>query len=505
MLSNKRHFAYNLLTSYGNTVISSILAFVSVPIALSYWGSELYGIWTILTSFATYITASGLGIDSATGLLMTKNTDFKIKISILHKGIKLLLITTLIAACIITVLTIIVPDWFKIIGKMDDSNYPIAKISALIFVAGILINLPLSAVSNSLQAVGKAYVCTLINTLQTILSFLVILIIVTIKLSLPFYVFLVQSVTVLCSLIKLLIVLIIIKKQKNNIENTCITDSEDNHYKAILKMGMNMSLSGLALLLIPNFSNLIISNNIDVKSLVPYSLSYKLFSTILLFVSNMNVALAPLLGSEYGKKNWDWLIRTYKRMFYSSTTLAVFCVLGVIWFSKPFVKLWTGSFENYAGNLISIVLGLYFLIAVFSNINHVIINAFNYTNKVWLVSWADGMIFLLSSQIMIKSIGVISVPLGLCAGGLLISSWAYPFLVYRRTEKKFKYDFKYLHKLLLVFLVSIFLFFIISNLRLSFVLITIMEIFGMIITTLLLFLILPNELKKTVITKIKKI
>lgn len=505
MLSKKRHFTYNLIATYGNTILAAFLSFVSVPVALTYWGDELYGVWTILTSFTTYIAASGLGIDTATGVLMTKNADIRVKIGILKKGVKLLVFASFVAAFIIVVLTIMIPDWFKIIGKMDELNYPVVKISSLIFIAGIIINLPLNAVSNSLQAFGKAYVGSMIATLQAILTFLSILVTVALGLSLPFYVLLVQSLGILCNLLKLLIVLETIKKEKRVCDiNTCdYLDADDNHYKSILKTGINMSLYGLAFLFVPNISNLIISNNIDVKALVPYSLSYKLFSTLMLFVSNMNIALSPLLGSEFGKENWDWLIRTYKKMFYVSITFGAFLVLGCIWLSRTFIRLWTGSFYNYAGSAVSILLGIYFFIGVLSNINHVILNAFNYTSKVWLISWTDGILFLLSSLILIKRCGVIGVALGLSGAAFVVSSWAYPFIIYRRTEKRFRYDFKYLMRILFVFSASIVSFLFVSKLDLSFMVSAFFEITGVAVTAFILILILPGELRVVLLSKIR--
>lgn len=506
MLSNKRHFAYNILTSYGNTVITSVLAFVSVPIALKYWGNELYGIWIILTSFATYITASGLGIDSATGLLMTKNNSLAVKQAILKKGVKLLICSSFLAICIIVLITVIIPDWFKIIGKMDESNYPIAKISALIFITGIIINLPLSAVSNSLQAFGKVYISTLINSLQSVLCFIAIIFTSTLKLSLPLYVLQVQIITIFCNLLKLIVVVCTIKKEQNSnsISEIGFIDSPDNHYGSILKMGINLSLCGLAVLLVPNLSNLIISNNIDINALIPYSLLYKLFSTIIVFATNMNCSLAPLLGIEYGKGNWEWLTRTYNKMFYVSTTLSAFLILNVIWFSRTFITIWTGASENYAGILITIILGFYFFITVFSNMNNVVINSFNYTNKIWLISWADGFIFLLFSILLIKKLGVLSVPLGLFVGALSVSSWAYPLVIYRRTEKRFKYDFKYLLKLLVVFCSSVIVFIVFSYFNLSILLMTVLDFFGMLITVIFLFIIMPIDVRIVILSKIKK-
>ena len=465
-ITKKRHFIYNLLSSYGNNIIASILSFISVPIALNYWGSELYGVWTILISFATYITVSGLGIDSATGLLMTKNPELKTKVSILKKGVRLLVCCSVIASVIIVLLTLFVPDWFRIIGKMDEDNYPVAKISACIFIAGIIINLPLCAVSNSLASFGKAYIGNLVGTFQAVFGFVIILITVGLKLSLPFYVLLFSCNTIFCSLIKVFIVLIIIRKLKNEDIILEKQPSEDNHYKAILRMGINMSLYGTALLLIPNISNLIITNNLDVKSLVPYNLSYRLFIIVIGLVQNITQSLSPLFGTEFGKGNWNWLQKTYRTLFYTFIPLTVFVLLGVIWLSRPFIGLWTGSFDNYAGNLISIVLASYFLIVMLSHINHIIINAFNYTDKVWIISWCDGLLFLVSSTLLIKKFGVLSVPLALCIGAYFVSSWAYPLLVYKRSDKRIIYDFKYLAKNIMLFIVSICVFLFVSNLKL---------------------------------------
>lgn len=503
MISNKRHFAYNLLSSYANTIIASVLSFVSVPIALKYWGNEVYGIWTILTTFSTYIMASGLGIDVSTALLMTKNSSMNIKVSILKKGIRLLICCSIFAICVVTLLTFAFPDWYKIIGKMNESNYPIARISALIFITGIIVNLPLSAIANSLQSFGKAYVGTLITTLQSVLAFCSILLTVALKLSLPFYIFIISSNTIFCSLLKSIIVVITIHKTpKDSVEVQEI--SNDNHYKTILKMGFNMSLYGFALLIIPNISNLIISNNIDVASLVPYSLSYKLFSLVTSFVSSTNGALSPLLGAEYGKNNWEWLKTTYKKMFTVSVSLGVFVILGVIWLSKPFILLWTGNIDNYAGNVISILLGLYFFVIILSNINHVIINSFNYTNKVWLISWLDGVIFLLTSMFFVKKFGVVSVPSGLCFGAYLVSAWAYPMLIYKRSEKRFIYDFRHLFKNLMVFVISVLIFLLIANLNLSFAMTTILDFIGIIITAISIFLILPNEIRHDLFIKFRR-
>lgn len=508
MESKTKQFILNLFSSYGSTIITAILSFISVPIALNYWGREVYGIWTILTSFATYITASGLGIDTSTGILMTKNSNLYIKLSILKKGIKLLIICSIIMGIFITILTILFPNWLKIIGKMDEANYPIVKTSALIFIAGIIINLPLSAIANSLQAFGKAYMNTLIGLIQVIVNFFIILITVFLNFSLPFYILLTVINTFCCNFIKFIYLLLLVRKLNKNkdylVSNDIDNNSKnDNRYRTILKTGINMSLYGLAIMLVPNFSNLIISNNVDVSSLVPYSMSYKLYTTVIYLATNTNVALAPLLGQEYGNKNWDWLQKNYKRMFYTSVFISIVLILGVIWFSKPFIYIWTGSLDNYPGNTISILLGLYFFVYVMNNLNLVVINSFNYTNKGWIISWADGAIFLLTSLFFVKRIGVLGIPLGLCLGIYFASSWLYPLWVYKKTDKRFKYDFKYLAKNICVLVISFTVFMFISNLNMSLIIQLLIDFVCFSVNLFVLFFMLPKDIKNLLLNKIR--
>lgn len=509
METKKRQFILNLFSSYGSSLITAVLSFISVPIALNYWGREIYGIWTILTSFSTYIMASGLGIDTSTGILMTKNSKLEIKISILKKGIRLLVLCSVIMGILLILITCLFPDWMKIIGKMDESNYPIAKISGLLFIAGIIINLPLSAVANSFQAFGRAYMNTLLGMIQVIMNFAIIIITALCKLSLPFYILLTIINTFCCNLIKLLYLIFLIQKllRNPNQEKSIINNSDseiDNKYSTILKTGINMSLYGLAIMLVPNFSNLIISNNVDVSSLVPYSMAYKLYITVIFFATNTNVALAPLMGQEYGHGNWEWLQKNYKRMFYTSISFSIFLIFGVIWFSKPFIYLWTGSINNYPGKAIIILLGIYFFVYVMNNLNLVVINSFNYTNKVWLISWAEGCVFLVSSLFLVKKIGVVGTPIGLCMGIIFISSWLYPLWVYKKTEKRFIYDFIFLSKYLAIFIFGIIVYIIFNSFNLSLLLQLLVDFIGFCICVLLLLIFLPQEIKQPLLSKLKK-
>lgn len=509
MISNKKHFMLNLLTSYGNTLLNAVLSFVSVPLALNYWNREIYGIWTIITSFSTYIAACGLGIDSATGILATKNSDYNVKLQIVKKGFKLLLLCSFVIFGLLFLCSLIFPDWVRLIGKMDETNYPLVKKVVIIFILGLIINLPFNTIANSLQSIGKTYINSLLGTVISIINFVIILITISFKLSLPIYVLLQSINTILFSLIKLVLFFIFFDKGKKeyysklNVINK--TKSPENSYKVIFFTGINMCIYGLVIMLVPNLSNLLISNKIDVKSVVPYSMSYKLYSTIALFWSNMNIAVSPIIGKEFGNDNWEWLKQNYKRMFECTLAISIFLITGVMWLSKPFILIWTGSLINYAGAKVSVVLALYFFIYALTNLNLCIINPCNYVKNIWVISWMDGIIFIISSSLLVNYIGVVAIPVGLFLGSLLSSSWGYPLILYKRSNRVFKYDFNDFTKYVLVFVISITLFIFNEIFNKNFAFQIFVDFLGIIATIIALFSILSRDFKHKLIKKIFKV
>lgn len=507
MKSNKKHFILNLISSYGNTLLTAILSFISVPIALHYWDRELYGVWTILLSFSSYISASGLGIDCSTGILATKNSNYDIKLSIVKKGFKLLFICSIFVGLILAGITIFIPDWLKLVGNMETTNFPIVKKAGIIFIIGLIVNLPFNSVANSLQSIGKAYLNTFIGTLQSVINFLIILVTVNLKLTLPVYVLLQSLNMIAMSIVKVIVFMILYNKEKvlyyQEHKDEVIIENNDNRYKTILFTGINLSIYGMALMLVPNLSNLIITNYVDVKSVVPYSMSYKLYSTVALFWSSMNIAMSPIMGQEFGKNNWEWIQLNYKRMFITTIAVAIFVICGVMWLGKPFIYIWTGSFDNYPGYLISIFLAMYFFIYALTNLNLVLINAFNYVKGIWIFSWLDGIIFIISSILLIKGVGITGVSIGLFLGSLFISSWGYPLIVYMRSEKRLIYDFKVLMRYLILFMFSVFAYILVEKYINDIIVQVIIDFIGIIITSIMIFILLPKKVRNIILIKVK--
>lgn len=453
MKDNKKHYQFNLFSQYSLTLITSVLGFISAPIALNYWKVEQYGVWAIITSLAAYLAISGLGVDVAAGILMTKNNSSRIKKQIFIKSLFVIILTTFLFFCLIMLLNFIVPDWIRFLGKMDQKLIPTVKVTAVIFIGFFLINLPFGVVANSFSAYKKAYLNNMLNTLLGLLLFIALLVVVYVGGSLVLYALLYGGITLFVNILKCF-VHCGVARGYDFPEDENPESENDNTYRAIVVTGARLSLYGIALMVSSNISNLIISNSIDVASVTPYQLTYKLYFLAFTFLTAINLSAAPLFGKEFAGKNWEWLVDKYNTFFIVSVFAGGGIWLGGMLFLKDIINVWVGE-QGYAGISTVIFLGAWIFTSCISNINYVVVNSFNYTKGIALISWSEAFVFISSSVILIRYAGIAGVAAGLLIGASFVTQWALPLMIFRRSERRLKYNFRFLFLLLSSFILFI--------------------------------------------------
>jgi O-antigen/teichoic acid export membrane protein len=452
MDDNSKHYKLNLFSQYALTFVTSILGFFSAPISLNYWKVEQFGIWAIITSFAAYFAISGLGVDTAAGILMTKNNSAIIKKQIFRKSLTIIVSTTSIFIFAIIIINAIQPNWIFFLGKMDKELEPIARQTFLIFVLFFIINVPFGVVNNGFSAYKKSYINNLINILYSIMLFTILLITIYYEFRLPTYALLSGMAALVINLAKYAIY----RKVSKNYSfrgTTRPASTKDHSYRTILSTGIRLSLYGMALLIPTSISNLIISNSISVGSVTPYQLTYKLFYVAFAFLSAINLSAAPLYGKEFSSNNWKWIVAKYESFFMLSVLVGGGIWLGGMLFLKDIIYIWVGH-QGYAGILTVALLGAWIFVSSLSNVNYIIINSLNYTKGIALISWFEVIIFIISSFILVQHLGIAGIAASLLIGSLLVTQWALPAMLYRKSQKKLRYNPKILIIILLSFIVT---------------------------------------------------
>jgi len=217
----------------------------------------------------------------------------------------------------------------------------------------------------------------------------------------------------------------------------------------ILITGVRLWLYGMALMVTQNIGSLIISNHLSINQVTPYILTYKIFSLLFTIVTMTNISAAPMLGREYSIGNWPWIIQMHKKLFISTLFLNGAIWIGSIMFLKDVIRVWVGA-TGYAGFLTTVLLGAWFLLHGLSNLNYVVINAFNYTKKISLISWLETIVFIIVSTLLIGSVGIAAIPIGLLCGTIIGPLWALPYIIHKRSKGSLKYDINAFKKALIV-------------------------------------------------------
>jgi O-antigen/teichoic acid export membrane protein len=451
--TNKKQFILNFLSSYSGSAISALVGIVSAPISLNYWHVERYGVWAVITSMAAYLSASGIGIDVACGILMTKNASISKKELIFSRCLKLLVYCAALFGLIFVVFTIINPSWLHVLGKMSEETYQEASKAAVVFIISFFLGLPFGAVSNAIVAYQKAYYGNFLNALAPVASLGVLLITVSLKLDMFAYAIISCSLLLVINICRCFLLSIAKKKYSYNAGN--VNDSDkDTSYDMIIRTGLHLSFYSIALMISSNIGNLIISNKIDSAHVTPYSIATKLFSICFMFVATTIASAMPLVGKELSLGNWPWIKKTHKSLYMVTIFMCGAIWLGGVLFLKPIIGIWVGL-QGYPGLLTVIMLGAFYFFYGLEYTNNIITNALNYTRKLGLISWAEMIIYLGTTFSLINIIGISAIPLGLLISNLAVAFWAFPSLIKRRSNGALAYDKKIFVSMLIVVLSSV--------------------------------------------------
>jgi len=444
-MNNKKNYLYNLSSGLSGTIISSILGLITVPIALRYWGDSKYGVWILLTQMVSYLSVSNLGINTTATILMTKNPSVHEKLKIFRMSLKLMLTFTTGIFLLIVFMYIKMGDFNFILGKVDDGIIYEAQRTLVIMGIFFFINLPFSLVTSICQSFQKMYVDNLFYMINVVFSFLNLILVIQLKMNLIEYAVINGIISVLLNLFKAIYIGNVIKKIKVNYLDT--NNSENSiSYKELLTISLRFFVIGISSFAIWNFDFIIIGNYLGSKEVALYSIAFKLFQFIFVFLSYLSSSLIPIFGREFGLNNWDWIKNTY-----NTTTLIFSMIGGLTWlgsllFFKEFIYIWAGK-TSFVGIVPIFFLGAYSYLISTVNLNSGIINSFNYTKGTYLISIIEASIKIISSIVLIKILKSSSaLAIATFLSSILCVFWILPLIIKKKSKNKIIFEKKLVRK-----------------------------------------------------------
>ena len=437
---------FTLISGLGGVVFSILLNLVTIPISLYYWKADRYGIWVLLTSILLYLGMTNLGLNTSAAVLMGKNPKISDKMKILRRSLLILLFSTGVILAAFYALNLVTKDWINIIGKIPNNLKDETFSACVILVIFYLLSLPFSLLSAVYTGFQKVYIENIFNIALNIVNFLVLIVVIVLKGNLIYYSALWGISLVVFNVTKYLFFYFSIyrKLPKERYDEKRFANSE-TEYKTIFSTGIRFFFIGIASTIVWNTDNLVISNFISLQSVVPYFITFKLFSVIYGVIFQVSGSLMPLLAKEYGNNNIDWINKIYSSFLVLIAVIGGATWIGGILFFRDFITLWAGS-SSYAGLFTVIALGGYSYLLGMSILNFGIVNSFNYTGIAPFVAWGEAIIKIVFSIGLGKIWGLAGVAMGTFLGSLCSPTWALPIWIRKRSAGKIFYDFVFLRK-----------------------------------------------------------
>ena len=337
----------NILFSYLFYGISLLVSFFSIPYLLELLSDNQYGAWITIFSVLTWFTYLDFGISQGLRnklpvLLKNKNTN-EIKALIKSAYFVTFLISVFLFLFIILFSLII--D-FKYIFNLIDNPIP-ENINALVVLIVFLFGFQFSTnnIVGILHANLESRYIILIDSCSKLIMFLGILILLYLEIS---SLYLLAIITILSRVIFLSYFTYRFMK-KNNLKLNLfqINDFKEKiilvkSQKALLFNSFDFFVIGLSTIFLLNSSNFLISYWFSPAEVIPFSISFKLFSSLLILFYLFLAPFWSAITKAFLCDDSVWINNILKKMIFSYLLFVI--IVSIIYKISPLIyAFWIGN------------------------------------------------------------------------------------------------------------------------------------------------------------------
>lgn len=384
----------NILFSFANKGLSVVVSFLLVTVTLQYVDSVKYGIWLTISSIVGWASFFDFGFAHG---FRNKFAEAK------AKGDKIMmrkyLSTTYAVLFIIFGLIFIIGafvnsfiHWSKVLNVNEALNEELS-IVFFILILFFCIQYILNIITTLLLADQKAAFSSFITTLGQLFVLIVIYLLTLVTKGDLIY--LAYSVSVVPCVVFLILSIYLFKTKYKEISPKL--SLVDFHLtKPIIGLGSKFFLIQISMLIIFQFSNIILSREIGPNAVTEFNITYKYFSVIYLICLIVFSPFWSAFTDAYTTNDLSWMKEVYKKLSkYWYLSVPTFLIMFLV---SPWVfKLWIGNTVHISLQL-SFIMGLYILVLSRANLYMYLING---TGKVFMQLLVFLFFSLISVPLMI--------------------------------------------------------------------------------------------------------
>lgn len=358
-------------------LLSVVLNFVLVGLTYRYLENEkLNGLWLTILSILTWILVFDFGIGNGLRNKLTvafsNNNKENMRNLIFNCYIAMLFPTgILIFSSIIFSKTV---DWSNIFNLKDTGELADVNLIFTIVTLLYVVHFYFTLVNPILHAIYKSYVVSLLNTITVFFQCCIILLLIYFKNNDEIGNLLLLSILYLLAMIVVNFIATIytLKGKELSLKFSDFSRRDINWLliKDIFALGFKFLIPQIAIIILFNTDNILISKYVGLESVNGFFLMYKITG---IFTLTFSIILTPfwtLISSLYTNRQWEELKRTILKIF------SVYLILLILLIS--FSSLYDDLIYWWAGDRVSGITDILTISMVIFTILHMWSNMFQY-------------------------------------------------------------------------------------------------------------------------------
>jgi Na+-driven multidrug efflux pump len=209
-----------------------------------------------------------------------------------------------------------------------------------------------------------------------------------------------------------------------------------NVFRQIGRLGIWMSLGGLAVLVIHSLDNIIAAKVISVETVTSLVLTGRFYELAGSLVWLLSESASPMLGQMLGQNKIAESLKAYRQLFALSTGLGVVAALSIWTGNASFISQWVGS-VNYGGKWVDLAMALMMIAGLWITPSQMVLSANLSARGPSLVRLVEGAINIGLSILLGKFFGLVGIVLGTLLACAVTSFWIFPLFTSRMFDRPF--------------------------------------------------------------------
>lgn len=360
----------NIAGSFFVKIASLVIQFALVPLTIDYIDSEQYGIWLSLSTIIGWVALFDLGFGHGLRNKIAENIAINNwELAQQYVSTAYMYMTIVFTPiCLVAYLLCPLIEWHTLLNVNPEYEATMLRVMRIIIIffavtsviklqGTVLLALQKSALSALVDLGGQALTLVLtialLYTTEGSLTYLAIVICIS-----PIIAYIINSVWLYGFQFKKL------RPQISLVKKSLVKD--------VLGLGVNFFIINIAVLVLFQTMNILISNVAGAEAVTEYNVVYKYLSLPLMISSLLTAPFWSAYTDAYAVRDYNWMKASYNKI--SKIFYLVAIILAVMVCVYPIVfKMWLGDKVEIHLSMV-VVVTVYVLIMVVNQVNANIVN-----------------------------------------------------------------------------------------------------------------------------------